>query len=228
MLPTHACTRAHKHKTHTDADAPTRPHAHTHGHTRQVLAALWKAVAALTRLAFRSRLVLRSTLGQDWLLPLAGDWTSGAKLMQGDQGETQRGAVLAGAGGAARDSVGACQLEVLANMAGDGDTCRALLPHGLVLTLAAAASAARARHVIGARTCARGLYYAVSNSPLDQGQDHWHAWWPAAVGAVGAVGAAIGHSGGVPCGSLALLHLAAVFSDAGARPLRGHARRPCC
>jgi hypothetical protein len=154
----------------------------------EVQASLWKAIAELTRVGARCRKVLRSRVGQQWLLPLIAEYTRGADLMVGDRtcDGTGRplpggggGQGIAGAGGSVRDSLGSCKLEVVANMAADKETCEELLPVGLVLLLASAACAARTGDTVGARTCARGLYYALSNSPDDKGEDWWHSsWWP--------------------------------------------------
>jgi hypothetical protein len=158
----------------------------------EVQASLWKAISALTRVGARCRTVLRSRVGQEWIVPLISEYSGGADLMVGTDRTLQqrkggggsgggggRGQGIAGAGGSARDSLGSCKLEVVANMAADVETCQELLPLGLVLLLASAACAARAGDTVGARTCARGLYYSLSNSPDDKGEELWHSsWWP--------------------------------------------------
>ena len=154
----------------------------------EVQASLWKAISALTRVGARCHTVLRSRVGQEWIVPLISEYSGGADLMVGTDRTLQQrkgwgggeggggpGQGIAGAGGSARDSLGSCKLEVVANMAADVKSCQELLPD-IVLLLASAACASRAGDTVGARTCARGLYYSLSNSPDDQ--ELWHSWWP--------------------------------------------------
>jgi len=181
-------------------------------HDAQLQASLWKAIGALTRVGARCRMVLMSKVGQEWIIPLvAGCFGGGARIMLGDRDGDRDAPVkldgVAGAGGSARDSIGSCMLEVVSNLAADAESCRELQPHGIVLLLSSAACAAGARDVVGARTCARGLYYTLVNMPLPvcTGTSSWYSWLPSE-----SVPATAGVSDLGTNGTIALLHLASI------------------
>ena len=180
----------------------------------EVQVSLWKAVSALTRSASRCHKIFASKLGQEWIVPLIENWSTGSSLMAGtDRNSAQQQQGIAGAGGAARDSVGSCILEVVANLAAHAETCQKLLPHGIVLLLAAAAKAASSCHVVGARTCARGLFYTLT-CPLYEGQEQYEAWWPSDPAIAG--------------GAEALLHLCRVTANTGVQRWTGMALHRLC
>ena len=49
----------------------------------EVQASLWKAISALTRVGARCHTVLRSRVGQEWIVPLISEYSGGADLMVG-------------------------------------------------------------------------------------------------------------------------------------------------
>ena len=181
-----------------------------HEQDAEVQVSLWKAISALTRVGQRCPYIADSKLGQEWILPLIADPSAGAAIMAGtDRNIPQRG--IAGAGGAARDSLGSCMLEVVANLAAHAETCQKLLPNGIVCFLASAAKAARSRDVVGARTCARGLFYTL-NSPQHDGEKAYEAWW---------------QSDPLAGGTQALLHLCTI-TDTGVQRWTGMAMHRLC